>query len=196
MGIFYELTWKKKKQQEHEQKLALEKIAKERHLKKMKLLVVTEFDTKKRNYNKRIMKETVSKHHNEQQWKECGRALRGRVEKTRKVNGEKAEKERSDKAQAEKVWKEKTSKEKAVKRTAAYEKVLKWRKRAEKAMKSRRELLGKVKVRVAEDAKKKEERDAKEHRRFTKVAAINVKDETTAKKHVTHYRKLKYDEGE
>merc|ERR1712232_546194 len=71
--IFKESTWKIKKQQEHEQKLAQEKIAKERHLKKMKLLVVTEFDTKKRNYNKRIMRETVSKHHNEQQWKQCGR---------------------------------------------------------------------------------------------------------------------------
>merc|ERR1712087_1085657 len=116
-----------------------------------------------------VMKETVAKHHNEQSWKQCGRDLRGRVEKTRKVNGEKAEKERSDKTQAEKIWKEKTSKEKAVKRIAAYEKVLKWRKRAEKAMKSRRELLGKVKIRVAEEAKKKEERDTKEHGRFKKM---------------------------
>merc|ERR1712228_768861 len=125
-------TWKKKKKQEHEQKLALEKLQKERHVKKMRLLLVTEFDTKKRNFNKRVMKETVAKHHNEQSWKQCGRDLRGRVEKTRKVNGEKAEKERAAKAQAEKIWKEKTSKEKAIKRTAAYEKVLKWRKRAEK----------------------------------------------------------------
>merc|ERR1712183_838930 len=169
--IFKELTWKKKKKQEREQKLALEKVQKEKHVKQMKLLLVTEFDTKKRNFNKRVMRETVSKHHNEQSWKQCGRDLRGRVEKTRKVNGEKADKERAAKAQAEKTWKEKTSKEKAIKRTAAYEKVLKYRKKAEKAMKSRRELLGKVKVKVAEEAKKKDERDAKEHAREKNMAA-------------------------